>query len=323
MREGDRAAAQLSLPIVQRLLSRADQRSIPGSDLESTLCHLYAVERGSGGDYPIAALCRGKSDGRFWLQAEPVCLRPVQNRLLLFDTLEFDVDTEELRTLAARFCSHFEHEEWIVETDDLLCWYLSPVRPTEISSHRLGDVFGRNMDMFLPQGKDRLYWHRLLNEVQMLFFDSGVNQLRESAGKMPIGGLWFSGFGALSKTISARFQRLFGQDRLTMGLARLTDVPLAGVQECRGELVYESGESLVVYPYLQRPVWRADSLTWAERVAEFNCWLQPWWNDLLAGRLSELSLYPCDGRLFQLTRRHCYRIWRASKPLSSWLHTAS
>lgn len=319
----DQYAELRSLPVLQRLLSRADLKNSPGSDLESTLCHLFAVGPCEDGDFPIAALCRAKADGRFWLQAEPVCLRQVQNRLVLFDALEFDVSAQELRSLAALFRSHFGHEEWILETDDPFCWYLSPARSAAINSYRLGDVFGRNIEMYLPQGRDRLHWHSLQNEVQMLFFDSQVNQLRESAGKMPIGGLWFSGFGALSDPMVSRFQRLFGDDRLTFGLAKLTGVPFTSVEECRGELVYESGDSLVVYPYLQRSVWRADSVDWIEKVAVFNNWLQPWWNELQSGRLSELLLYPCDGRRFQLTRRNSYRFWRASKPLSSWLQATS
>lgn len=318
----ERLSPPLSQPNLERLLSRSNLESVAGSDLESTLCHLFGIERGESGDYPIAALRRAGTqvgDRRFWLQAEPVCLRPDQTRLLLFDSREFDVSADELRSLQALFIRHFETEEWVVETDDPFCWYLSTDSSSAVSSYSLGDVFGRNMDLFLPQGKDRLHWHKLLNETQMLFFDCEVNQQREAAGKMPIGGLWFSGFGYLPERTLPRFQHIFGDDTLTAGLARHAATPFSGVQACQGELLLKSATSLLVYPHLQRPVWRADTIDWSEKVGDFGVWLEARLNDLRHARQGELLLYPCDGRVFRFNRRCRYRLWRASRPLSTWL----
>ena len=318
----------LSQPNLERFLSRANQETVSGCDLESTLCQLFGIGRGKNGDFPTAALRRASGeqqtgDGRFWLQAEPVCLRPDQTRLLLFDTREFDVSADELQLLSDLFISHFESERWIVEAADPFCWYLSPETPAAISSHSLGDVFGRNMDLFLPQGSDRLRWHGLLNEVQMLFFGAQVNQAREVAGKMPIGGLWFSGFGSLPAHFSSPYQQIFGDDALTAGLARLTGTPIHSMQMCSDRLLPKSGASLIVYPHLQRPVWRADTFDWAEKVGNFSVWLQQRLGDLASDQLAELVLYPCDGRIFRLTRQQQrYRFWRRSKPLSAWLQVS-
>ncbi|MCB1752236.1 MAG: hypothetical protein KDI74_10995 [Gammaproteobacteria bacterium] len=318
----DRLSPPLSQPMLERFLSRSHQETVPGYDPESTLCHLFGIEPGENGDYPIAALRRaatGMGDERFWLQAEPVCLRPDQTRLLLFDTRDFEVSAAELKSLQALFVSHFEPEGWIVETDDPFCWYLSPAAPSAISSHTLGDVFGRNMDLFLPRGRDRLRWHRLLNEVQMLFFGSEVNQLREAAGKMPIGGLWFSGFGHLPERITSRYRCIFADDALSAGLARLSATPLSGLQSCRGKLLRESGVSLALYPHLQRPVWRADTFDWAEKIGDFAAWMEQRLSDLLRTGRDELLLYPCDGRIFRFNRRCGYRFWRSSRPMAAWL----
>ncbi len=321
-----RLSPPLSHPNLERFLSRSNLGSMPGCDLESTLCNLFGISREEGGDYPLAALRRanaGIGDSRFWLQAEPVCLRPDQSRLLIFDTREFDVSIDELKSLQAIFVSHFEPEGWIVEADDPFCWYISPAGSTEIKSYSLGDAFGRNMDLFLPQGRDRLHWHKLLNEVQMLFFGSQVNQLREAAGKMPIGGLWFSGFGYLPERIHSQYQRIFGDDSLTAGLARLSATPLSGVKECQGDLLLDSGTSLVVYPHLERPVWRADTFDWSGKIGDFAAWLELRINELIGAGQGNLSLYPCDGRVFHFDRRCRYRIWRSSRPLATWLQPKS
>lgn len=318
----ERISPALSQPVLQRFLNRADMESVPGRDWESTLCHLFGIERKAHGDLPIAALRRAGTQGadkRFWLQAEPVCLRPDQSRLLLFDCRDFDVSIDELKALAAVFINHFETEGWLVEADDPFCWYISPVGSTSINSHSLGDVFGRNIDLFLPQGKDRLRWHGLLNEVQMLFFDSEVNRLRETTGKMPISGLWFSGFGYSPERVSSQYRHIFGDDTLTAGLAKSSATPLSRVRECKKELLPKSGATLVVYPDLQRPEWRADTFDWTEKVSEFGAWLELRLDDLMHDRNAELLLYPCDGRMFRFNRFSRYRIWRPSRPLSTWL----
>ena len=320
-----RLSPPLSAPVLERFLSRADQHYLPGMELESTLCHLFGISRAEGGDFPIAALrrvgdLRRPPDERCWLQAEPVCLRPDQSRLLLFDTREFDVSAAELRALATLFIDHFQAEAWLAEVDDPRCWYLSPHNTPTLRSFPLGDVLGRNMALFLPRGEERLYWHRMLNEVQMLFFNAEVNQMREAAGKMPIGGLWFSGFGSLPQQIDSPFTQVCAADPLSAGLARLSGVPLERAPASVAVVPQRPGASLIVYPDLQRPVWRADLVDWVKKIAQFETWLAPWLQELAQGRLNEVNLYPCDGRLFRLTRwPQRYRIWRQTKPLTAWL----
>ncbi|MCB1861775.1 MAG: hypothetical protein KDI47_08605 [Gammaproteobacteria bacterium] len=318
----DQLSPPLAQATLQRFLNRADMDRVPGYDLESTLCQLFGIEQNEHGNFPLAALRRAGTrniDKRLWLQAEPVCLRPDQRRLLLYDCRDLDVSTDELNALAGLFINHFESEGWLVEADDPYCWYISPDGPTAISSHSLGDVFGRSMDLFLPQGKDRLRWHRLLNEVQMLFFDTEVNRLREAAGKMPVSGLWFSGFGYSPEPVSSQYRRIFGNDSLTAGLAQCTATPLHGIHECNKQLLPTAGASLVVYPEIQRPVWRADTCDWAEKVGEFGRWLELRLDELMHDRQNELWLYPCDGRVFRYNKFSHFRFWRPSRPLSTWL----
>lgn len=64
-------------------------------------------------------------------------------------------------------------------------------------------AIGRNVDLWLPDvapGADPAparRWRRLLNEVQMLWFDHPVNRAREAEAAPPVNALWLYGGGPL------------------------------------------------------------------------------------------------------------------------------
>ncbi|MES9904072.1 MAG: hypothetical protein ABW168_15535, partial [Sedimenticola sp.] len=188
-----------SLPQLETLLSRADNERVSGDDLESTLFPLFGIDSSPESDLPTAP-CRRIGDGcdrdeRFYLQANPVFLRPDQDRLLLFDSEDLDFTKSEAESLAGLFSEHFSAESWRLEIATPHRWYLALDDQPSLTTASLSRVFGRNIDPLLPQGRDSMRWHGIMNEVQMLFHGTNLNFERESCGKLPINGLWFSGGG--------------------------------------------------------------------------------------------------------------------------------
>ena len=55
---------------------------------------------------------------------------------------------------------------------------------------------------FLPQGPDAMFWHQLINEIQMCLFDTDFNKKRIREGLPPINTIWFSGGGKLPSNLS-------------------------------------------------------------------------------------------------------------------------
>jgi hypothetical protein len=305
-------------PRIARLLTLANTSPVSGVDYESTLCALFGIDP-SMQDPPVAAIRRAAlglpRDDRFWVLVEPVCLRPDQSRLLLFDTQDFDVSADELAALGRTFADHFRSDGWRIEIGEPRHWYLSPAFGAGMSSHNLGEVFGRNLDLFLPRGEGQLDWHALLNEAQMLLFSDAVNTSREAAGKMPVNGVWLSGFGRLPATVASRFQKLYAGDHLARGLAVLS----GSAFDDRGppDPDQRDGQpTLVVYDQLLRPSLRADPFAWWDQLTRFEVWLRPWLAQLRSGRIDTLRINGCDGMEFTLRRRHLLRFWRATRPLS-------
>ena len=256
-----------------------------------------------------------ETDGRIWIQAEPVALRPDQDRLLMFDMVDFDLDAADAARCIAAFNGHFERDGLRLEQGTPCRWYLALDRMPRILTSPLGEAFGRNMDMFLPRGEEALEWHRLLNEVQMLFHGLSVNQERQAAGRMPVGGLWLSGAGRLP-TVKPLFDLVVGDEPLALGLARAAGIATAPLSRGDGIGDFEGGEVLWVNDRMLRPVWQADPVRWLEEAAEFCRRFEACVALLRRGRFQRIRLYPGDGQVYSLSKGSFRRFWRRQRALA-------
>ncbi len=315
------------LPKLERLLSRADISQVLGTDLESTLFPLFRVDSGLGGELPVAPYRRVGDgcprDDRFWLQANPVYLRPDRDRVLLFDSKDLDFSQDEAEILAQMFNDHFTTEGWQLETPIAHRWYLAVDSAPSLTTTPLSQVYGRNIDLFLPQGEEGMRWHSITNEVQMLFYSSNLNFERESRGKLPINGLWFSSGGVLANAADRPFQTIYTDDSLAKGLAMVSGVdikPLIG-----DSVTVETGgrEILATYSRMERTVWRADPFDWADELNRFESWLLPLIEALQQKKISELIIYPCNGSKFSLTPGALRRFWRPHRGVRHWMDDAA
>ncbi len=309
--------------LLERVLGRGDRRPFDGTELEHLLFGCFRPVLPPGGELPYGALRRlgegGPPDDRVWLQADPVALRPDRDRLLLFDMVDFGLDDTEMAGLVRAFNDHFSSDGLRLEAGAFgRHGYLAVPRPPRIRTSTLGEAFGRNVDMFLPRGDEALEWHRLLNEVQMLFHGLELNEARREAGRMPVGGLWFSGAGVLPG-VSACFDLVVADEPLALGLARAAGTPVRPLAAAGTLAEDEGGELLLVDDRLQRPAWQADPTTWFDGLAGFARRLDAWVNLLGSGRFREVRLYPGGGRVHVISNRALRRFWRRRHPLSDYL----
>lgn len=310
--------------LLERLFTRGSREAHPAGDLESVLFHLFGLPCDRDTNLPTAAYRRlgdgAAADDRFWLQLTPIYLRPDQDRLLLFDMEDLDLTLDEAHELAQLFNSHFADEGWQVEVPHPHRWYLPLASESDLRTHELADVFGRNMDMFLPEGEEGIRWHGVLNEIQMLFFAAELNERREQAGKGPVSGLWLSGGGRLAGQPETALSAIYGDSVLLRGLARAAGKQVEPLPD-RSELLLEfaGGEALVCYDRLRHPVLCADPYAWSEQLDRFEQWLAPLVDAVLDKRLDSLRLYTCNGRQYHLNRRALRRFWKRQRPLTSLL----
>ncbi len=303
--------------LVETLLGRADAEAFAGTHPDEVLFNLFGGLRRSGQDVPSGAVSRladigGDAHG-WWMRADPVFLKPDGDRLLLFDSRELDVRPEEAEQLASLFNGHYRERGWRLEVGHPRRWYLGLGSDPEVQTCPLSEVVGRNIDSFLPRGKQSVDWRFVMNEVQMLFHGAQVNDRRQARHLPPINSLWFWGGGGLPHGLPGRFSRVYADDVFPRGLAMLAGLqprplPAQAEELLSGPL---TGEQLLVETGLQGPVLDADYEGWREALASLHRdWISPLHQALKKGKVEALRLLPCNGYGYRLDAGCLRRFWR-------------
>jgi hypothetical protein len=308
---------------IERALTRASIRDITPSELPATLFHLFGLSATPSSGLPTAPFSRladgAKDNDGYWLQASPVHLRPDGDGLLLFDTGVLELTLDDANQLADLVQEHFSDRGWRIEVYDAQRWYLGLEAEPDIQTSALSDVIGRNIDKFLPRGKDAVAWHAMMNEVQMLLYTAKVNMLREGRGQLPINGLWLHGGGSYQPIEQAVYAAVFANDPLARGMSLASGVEPAALLQDGTKLAQERGRQLVVFDLLERSVLNADPYGWVESVELFNAWLEPLLEIVRSKRLGHVDIYPCNGQVYRIDTGSLRRFWRRQKSLVHYL----
>jgi hypothetical protein len=199
---------------------------------------------------------------------------------VLFAGADFAPDRAEADALVALFNQHLGTEGLRLEAPTPGRWYLLSERPHDLVTQPLAAVLGRPIAGQLPRGPEAPHWARLLNEIQMLFHHSEVNQRREAAGLPTISGLWLWGGGCLlppsspasgtsrpaggaislaaasssqtsgaaipvgSSAPRAGYAQVYSTDPLALGLARASGIPTAPLPKVPSQVFAAPGSSI-------------------------------------------------------------------------------
>jgi len=318
------------VPALERLLGRGHRLPAPAADPLEGLAGRFGIRRELGHDLPSAPLCRladhpaADSSGQ-WLHADPVHLRPDRDQLLLFDARHLALDRGEAGALIAELNDHFHAEGLRFEAPVPDRWYLRLDAAPGIRTRPLHAVAGRGVGPFLPEGEGRTRWVRLLNEAQMLLHHSEVNRARERSGRLTVSGVWFWGGGRLpARPLRADYGAVLAGHPLALGLARAAGIEGRALPEVVGEPIADQpGKALLIFWDRVWPaVLDADAAAWVRRLEELERFAAQLMVLLRKGRIDRLDLDPCDGSLFEVTRRGLRRFWRRSPPLAERLPRA-
>lgn len=324
------AYRDLILPDLQALLARSRRRSFPSIGTAAWLCRAFEVERQR--DWPVAPLTLSIDGGEpgeaYWLRADPVHLRPHGSQLLLADSSVFAISQLEADPLIVALNRHFVAEglQFCAPHPDR--WYLRLEADPEIATHALDEVAERNIDRFLPTGNDALRWHRICNEIQMLFHAHPVNETREQKGEPMINSVWLWGGGRKPAVPGRQFSALWSDDALALALAASAHIHAAPAPadgehwlHLLRETSHPDGHHLLVLAQLARATRRGDVCAWRNDLVVLD---RQWFAPLLAALkqrlIAQLALVaPCaDGCLgFELAPRDLLKFWRTVQPLSA------
>jgi hypothetical protein len=315
------------LPSLSLILARANRHPAVGTDPIRVLFDRFGVEVRPDRDIPsapfslLADMPDAVTDG-FWLHADPIHLRPDRDRMLLFDARRLDLEREETDSLIELFNGHFAADGLRLEAPVTERWYLRSQESPRIRARPLADVVGRGVERSYLRGEDAAHWMRWLNEAQMLFHHSPVNQRRELAGMPRVSGIWPWGGGFLPGAMPlSRYRSVLAESPLAIGLAKAAQVevrPLpANLQRIVPDL--RSGATLLFWDAPWTAVLDSDAATWVRALQRLEGLLDALVGRLKAGELGELALYPCNGMSFSMTRATLRRFWRRPVSIMAFL----
>ena len=306
------------VPALRTLLSRSDAGEARSDDEQAWLCEQFGVPRQA--DWPTAPIAlfgAGMPAGEdFWLSADPVHLQVNRDQLILLAPESLSITAAEAVALCAALTRHFDTDHLTFLAPQSHRWYLKTPQPARIHTSGLSRAIGQDVDRMLPKGDDRLAWHRLFNEVQMVLHAHPVNGERELRGALPINSLWFSGGGTLPGA-STSFQAVIGSSALAHGLSKLTQIPFTAAEQ--GIAATRENNVLIELNDAAAASMRLDPAAWKAGLEDLEQrWFAPLAGLLKQGRIRQLVIATVDnGRSYRwsVTRMNLWRWWRPAASL--------
>ena len=309
--------AGLSLPALERILARSQPQALPTVTLEDWLCAIFEVQ--GQAIAPVTLLADGLQPGTaYWLRADPAHVQMQREQLILQPDIK--VNEDEATKLCAALNAHFAAEGLHFIAPHPQRWYLRLDAAADMVTYPPSQVAGRNLRAFMPQGMDALRWHKMFNEVQMLFFEHPVNQARVARGELPINSVWLWGGGRTMEKLAQPFSSMVGDSVLAEAFAKVSGIHYTTLPHDAGRYAEGEGALLIVWGGLQRTLQQGDLHAWRESLQRFEqvC-AKPLWQALRSGRISSLTLdtmHADQAQRFVLTRNATWKFWRSPKALT-------
>lgn len=320
------ACAGLYLPVLEKMLARAEPVPLSTDDdsagsLEAWLCRTFGVVRDK--DDPIAPITMFadgiKPGSDYWLRADPVYLQIRRTQLFLHPHIP--LDAEEAAQLCTSLNTHFAVEGLQFFSPHPQRWYLRMENAPDIVTRPLAQVAGKDVQSCLPGGQDALYWHKVFNEIQMIFFEHPVNQARDVRGDLPVNSIWLWGGGRAVEQLVRPYTKVYGDSFLAGAFAQAAKIPcriLPG--DLTGCFDNNEGGVLIVWEGLRFSIQQGNLQAWRDSIQVLEQrYIAPLWEMLHRGRINQLGLniFDTEGAMqrFVLTRGAKWKLWRLPKTL--------
>ena len=271
---------------LETLLSKGTSRTDSSLEMETWLCKQFNLEQ-QHGNWPTAPLMLhidapmlAKTSKDFWMCADPVHLRIEQNHIMLADSQSFKISPEEAKQLIQDLNHNLGNMNFIFSAFHPHRWYIQISEAPEMQTHTLSQVTCKNINDFLPTGKDSIIWHKIFNEIQMLLHEHPINQARESRGELVINSIWLWGGGNILRSIHSPYTHIWSNDDFSQSLA---------LASCVNHL----------------------------KNLEHN-WFLPLYTAIKNGKVSRLTITTSNeiaSHDFVITRSDLWKFWLLSKPL--------
>lgn len=256
------------------------------------------------------------SEGYFY-RADPVHYKAESDHAILIGPELVLPEAEEVKQLIRCFNQHFSEDNLTLHATDTCRWYLKTDRPLKLEFSALDYALGRDIKHFMPSGEDALWWRKMLNEAQMLFFQHEVNSRREEKGKLGINGLWLwdMSFNVDCGDILSP-EQIFSNEVLAAALGDQSGLAVLSVDNI-DEI---KSTAILVLDQLYEAVCYGDIDAWFKSLNLFcNDEFQRVINLLLSKKIDEINIYPCNGQVFNINRMKLLKFWKSNKILYKYM----
>ena len=304
-------------PLLRKLIGRGDASQARCDEESAWLCEQFGVtKQADWPSAPIAVFGAGTPPGdEFWLCADPVHLQVNRDQLILQAPETLSITDAEAASLCAALNLHFAADHLTFLAPQSHRWYLRTARAARIHTSSLAQAAGRDVDRMLPEGEERMAWHRVFNEVQMLLHAHPVNEEREQRGALAINSLWFSGGGTLPR-VHTSFKAVIGSSALARGLAKLAEIPFAPAEP---GMAITADNVLIELCDAATASLRLDPVGWKDALENMERrWFAPFAALLKKGSIGELVIATiASGHSYRwyVSRLHLWRLWRPAAAL--------
>ncbi len=313
------AYAGLRLPALEKLLARAQPEPLAVDGIEEWMCADFGIK--DMAIAPITLRADGAEPGaHFWLRADPVSLLMRRDQLMLQSGL--DLGMHEAGQLCASLNAHFEASGMRFLALHPQRWYLQLDAVPEMQTCSPSMVIGRDVHQYLPQGKDALHWHGVLNEIQMLLYEHRVNQAREANAKLPVNSIWFWGGGRSAGQLTGKYRRIIGDSDLSAAFAATAEIAfLAPDLDALRELEPD-GQVLITIENLHRRIQNGDFQGWRDSLLELEQNIAtPLLQAMQTGKIARITLDILQAgvaRRFIVNSNDLWKLWRIPASLAKY-----
>lgn len=212
-----RVVSDARLP--RRVRKRARFRALPATDDTGLLAHVFGIAAPGLPAAPLHYLGMTGSDPEgYCLFAYPVHLHARREQLILMSGADFELGEAEAAALMESLREYYP--QWRLERTGDGMWFILTDETPDIETTPLNAVLGEDINDHLPRGGDAMEWLKIMNELQMILFNTSVNQEREATGRPPLNSLWFWGGGRLPDIRVPGWRRLATDNPVALGVGR-------------------------------------------------------------------------------------------------------
>jgi len=250
-----------------------------------------------------------------WLcRADPLHLRTAGGGLIAIPPSATELTHEDTRVLIMKLNQCLDTSEYHLVAKTPNHWYLTGNKKLDLPAvPPASDLKGQFID-YSPFRVPRFAAaQQVRTELEMCLFDLDWNRQREQSGKAPVNGIWLwgSGPGYQPAPASRRFA-IYADDALITGCARAGEQSIQAVPE-KLDIEMLSQDKTTTDPLVFVDTVFQDvqnTSQWQQQIKILDQdWLDPAWQALRSGQLSELTLIDPDRLLLHCDHRQS-RGWR-------------